>query len=119
MLRALKSPPSRFEDLAGCLRYMGRAKSLRQMDNAISKEAVRASALFQTKDIWLAKTVLLETEWVLRGLYRLAGDQLFAALRGLIALPNVQVGDPGAVLKALKWSKSGLDFAGGKLRRKP
>jgi len=31
------SPPSRLEDVAGCLRYAGKAKTLRQMENAIAK----------------------------------------------------------------------------------
>ena len=38
-LRPLKaSPPSRLEDVAGRLRYTGRAKTLQQMQNAIAKE---------------------------------------------------------------------------------
>jgi len=37
-LRPLRqSPPSRLEDVVGCLRYTGRAKTLRQMENAIAK----------------------------------------------------------------------------------
>jgi len=39
VLRPLKPfPPSRFEDVAGCLQYKGRAKTLKQMEDAISKE---------------------------------------------------------------------------------
>lgn len=38
VLRPLKLPPSSFEDVAGCLCYTGGAKTLKQMDNAISKE---------------------------------------------------------------------------------
>lgn len=39
MLRPAKPfPPSRFEDVAGCLRYKGPAKTLKQMEDAISKE---------------------------------------------------------------------------------
>jgi AbrB family looped-hinge helix DNA binding protein len=38
-LRPLRpSPPSRLEDVAGCLQYTGRAKTLRQMQKAIAKE---------------------------------------------------------------------------------
>ncbi|MGC9946847.1 MAG: AbrB/MazE/SpoVT family DNA-binding domain-containing protein [Bryobacteraceae bacterium] len=33
------SPPSRLEDVAGCLRYTGRPKTLLQMEKAIAKEA--------------------------------------------------------------------------------
>jgi AbrB family looped-hinge helix DNA binding protein len=37
MLRPLRSQPSRLEDVVGCLRYKGRAKTLRQMERAIAK----------------------------------------------------------------------------------
>jgi hypothetical protein len=37
-LRPLRlSPPSRFEDVAGCLRFAGRSKTLKQMEQAIWK----------------------------------------------------------------------------------
>jgi AbrB family looped-hinge helix DNA binding protein len=37
-LRPLRpSPPSRLEDVAGCLQYTGRAKTLQQMEKAIAK----------------------------------------------------------------------------------
>jgi len=37
-LRPLRqSQPSRLEDVVGCLRYTGRAKTLRQMEKAIAK----------------------------------------------------------------------------------
>jgi AbrB family looped-hinge helix DNA binding protein len=39
VLRPLRrSPPTRFEDVAGCLRYKGRAKTLKQMEGAILSE---------------------------------------------------------------------------------
>jgi AbrB family looped-hinge helix DNA binding protein len=38
-LRPLRpSPAARLEDVAGCLQYTGRAKSLRQMEKAIATE---------------------------------------------------------------------------------
>lgn len=38
-LRPLRpSQPSRLEDVAGCLRYTGRAKALQQMEKVIAKE---------------------------------------------------------------------------------
>lgn len=39
-LRPLRpSPPSRLEDVAGCLRYTGKAKTLQQMEKAVAKGA--------------------------------------------------------------------------------
>jgi predicted nucleic-acid-binding protein len=76
-------------------------------------QSQRAAALFQSNDIWISKTVLLETEWVLRKLYHFATGQVFAAFASLIGLSNVQVEDELAVARALEWAEAGLDFADG------
>ena len=76
-----------------------------------ARQAARASALFRTEEIWLSKSVLLETEWVLRSLYRFRGDRLCAAMLALTRLPKVRVEDPAAVSKALGWTSLGMDFA--------
>jgi predicted nucleic-acid-binding protein len=71
----------------------------------------RAAALFASEEIWIAKTVLLETEWVLRSLYGFSASELGVALRALAGLSNVHVEDGVAVARAFElWSK-GLDFA--------
>lgn len=45
LLRALKPfAPSRFEDVDGCLRYTGKAKTLDQMEAAIGAEVRRRHA---------------------------------------------------------------------------
>ena len=74
-------------------------------------QARRAGALFHEQEVWLAKSVLLETEWVLRRIYRLPAERIIAGILALIGLPNVQVEDQAAVVKALTWSSQGLDFA--------
>jgi predicted nucleic-acid-binding protein len=76
-----------------------------------ARQAARAEVLFRGQEIWLAKTVLLESEWVLRRLYHFPGDQTVAALRRLTALPNVRVEHATAVAKALDWAAAGLDLA--------
>ena len=35
-----------------------------------ARQAAQASALFRNEEIWLCKTVILESVWVLRSLYR-------------------------------------------------
>jgi predicted nucleic acid-binding protein len=55
--------------------------------------------------------VLLETEWVLRSLYRVAPDVLAGALRSLAGLPTAFLEDEIAIAKALDWFRDGLDFA--------
>jgi predicted nucleic-acid-binding protein len=76
-----------------------------------ARQAASAIALFRTEEIWLAKTVILETEWVLRSLYHFRGSQLASAILALTSLPAVRVEDPAAVSIALRWASSGMDFA--------
>lgn len=75
--------------------------------------AQRASRLFQTEQIWVAKTVLLETDWVLRSLYGFFAQDVGDAFRKLAGLPNVNLEDSPAVAQALAWLEAGIDFAEG------
>lgn len=75
------------------------------------KQGARAKRLFSSNRIFLPKTVLLETEWVLRRLYKFERDQVTDALRNLIALETLQTEDPQASRLALDWADEGLDFA--------
>ena len=62
-------------------------------------------------DLFVAKTVLLELEWILRGVYGLARRDVLRAFENLQALPNVEIEDRAAVESALAGLRSGLDFA--------
>jgi predicted nucleic-acid-binding protein len=75
------------------------------------KQAARAAELIRDNQIWISKTVLLETEWVLRSLYRFSPQSLGRALRALAGLEKVFLEDEIAVAKALEWFQEGLDFA--------
>jgi predicted nucleic-acid-binding protein len=74
-------------------------------------QAGRARALLLAEPVFLSKTVLLESEWVLRSGYRLARDAIATAFRSLLGLPGATVEDPPAVAQALAWYDNGLDFA--------
>ena len=71
----------------------------------------RAVALFRAHTIWLAKTVLLETEWVLRSAFELPASDIAQALRSLTALPGVRCEDLPAVRSAIEALSAGMDFA--------
>ncbi len=62
-------------------------------------------------DLFVAKTVLLELEWVLRGVYGFARRDVLRAFENLLALPNIEVEDRAAVESALAGLRAGLDFA--------
>jgi predicted nucleic-acid-binding protein len=71
----------------------------------------RVLDLFDQDDVFLTKTVLLETEWVLRSAYRFGTREVAQAIAAMIALPNVRYEDETEVRQALAWHRSGMDFA--------
>ena len=76
-------------------------------------QVARAARLFQREQVWIAKTVLVETEWVLRHLYGFSAQDTTDALQGLAGLSAVHLEDPLAVNQALSWLDAGVDFADG------
>ncbi|MFH1568027.1 MAG: type II toxin-antitoxin system VapC family toxin [Gemmatimonadota bacterium] len=76
-----------------------------------ARQAQGARRLIEGGPVWLTKTVLLETEWVLRYAYGLDRDAVAEALIKMCGLPQVVVEDPEAVVQALAWLGEGLDFA--------
>lgn len=71
----------------------------------------RVAALFTREAIYIPKTVLLETEWVLRRLYRLDRKAVTSAFRKVAGLANVELENPLVVTQALQWCDDGMDFA--------
>ncbi len=74
-------------------------------------QTARAAAIFRAGPVYIPKSVLLETEWVLRYSYDLKSDAILRALRALLGLPNVSTEDPSAVVAALNLLEKGFDFA--------
>lgn len=60
---------------------------------------------------FVAVTVLLEFEWVMRGFYQLPRAEIQAVLRALASIEHLMVDDRTAVLAALDAFEAGLDFA--------
>jgi predicted nucleic-acid-binding protein len=59
----------------------------------------------------LQKTVILETESVLRHLYRFGLARIADAFVALIALPDLVCEDTDAIADAIQWMRAGMDFA--------
>ncbi len=70
-----------------------------------------AGRILEAGDVFVPKTVLLELEWVLRGVAGRPAAKVIACLSHLIALPGVTVEDHDQVETALRHSKRGMDFA--------
>ena len=66
---------------------------------------------FQTHQIFIPDTVILETEWVLRWAYEFEPPQIVAAFKKLLGLPSVHVKSITLISLAIEWHEKGLDFA--------
>ena len=73
--------------------------------------AAAARSLFARESIWIAKTVLLETGWVLRSLYGFEEDAIRDSFTKLLGLENVRMEDEASVAVALALTAHGIDFA--------
>lgn len=74
-------------------------------------QSPRARDLISDNDIWVAVTVVLETECVLRSGYRFAPADFADALCALAGLPRLQLQHPAEVAQALTLHRRGMDFA--------
>lgn len=85
---------------------------VRYVTNDDPLQAKRALALLSREnEVFLAKTVLLELEWVLRAVYELPHRNILRALLQILGLPNVRAELPEQVATALGHYENGLDFA--------
>ncbi|WP_456384945.1 type II toxin-antitoxin system VapC family toxin [Desulfolithobacter sp.] len=72
---------------------------------------LKARHIFSTEQIFIADTVLLETERVLRFAYKFKPDEIRQALTKLLGLENVHVNRPENLAEVLRLYGEGLDFA--------
>ena len=74
-------------------------------------QAARARTLIEAGEIFVATSVLLEAEWVLRSGYGFSGERIVQALRDFAGLPGITLEDAQLAARALDWTEQGLDFA--------
>lgn len=74
-------------------------------------QAGKSRQVFRENIVWISKTVILETEWVLRGAYRLSKEVINDTLRALVEMEDVMIEDYEVVQHALYSHKRGWDFA--------
>ncbi len=75
------------------------------------EQADKARKVIGQEPVFVPRTVMLEVEWVLRGVYALPVERIIPALRALAGLPGVSVEDAPLVAQAMDWAEAGLDFA--------
>jgi predicted nucleic-acid-binding protein len=74
-------------------------------------QAAAAGALFKSGPVWVAKTVLLETGWVLRSQYGFDESAVRDAFTRLLGLKNVHTEDKPAMAAALALTVDGIELA--------
>ena len=80
-------------------------------DDAQAAKQRPAAVAALSERAFVAVTVLLELEWVMRGFYELPARDISRALRALASVEHITVEDRDAVLVALDGFDKGLDFA--------
>jgi len=84
---------------------------VRLLTNDDPIQARRAVKILKSDDIYIPKTVILETEWVLRYAYEIVRSNIINGFQKLLGLPNVSVEDPDSIYQAVKWYEENFDFA--------
>ena len=84
---------------------------MRILTNDDPTQAHRAVKLLKRDAIFIPKTVLLETEWVLRHAYEIRRSNIILGFQKLLGLPNVSVEDPDSIYQAISWYENKFDFA--------
>ena len=84
---------------------------VRLLANDDPDQTARALRLLKEDRVFVASTVILETEWVLRSAYRADRGAIQQSLRKFLALPNVFIENEYAMLQALEAHAAGMDLA--------
>jgi predicted nucleic-acid-binding protein len=75
------------------------------------KQAAAAKALFADGPVWIAKTVLLETAWVLRSSYGFDDKAIVDVFTKLLGVENVHAEDESSIAAALSLAAQGIGLA--------
>jgi predicted nucleic-acid-binding protein len=75
------------------------------------RQEAAARSLFASERIWIAKTVLLETGWVLQSLYGFDDSAIRDAFTKLLGLRNVCAEDESTIAAALALTSQGIELA--------
>lgn len=78
---------------------------------AARQRKVALRIMQRSPSLFVPRTVVLELEWVMRGLYGFEADSIAGAFEHLLGIANVAVEDRDLVQAALGQMRDGLDFA--------
>ena len=70
-----------------------------------------AEQLINNNDVFISRTVLLETEWVLRSIYKISRSDIASFFERTLITENIIMESATEVGQAIEWYKLGADFA--------
>ncbi|WP_020559988.1 type II toxin-antitoxin system VapC family toxin [Thiofilum flexile] len=70
-----------------------------------------AEQLINNSEVFISRTVLLESEWVLRSIYKISRSDIASFFEHVLITENILVENLIEVRQALEWYKLGADFA--------
>lgn len=84
---------------------------IRFLVNDDPDQSAKARDFIAREKVFVALTVILEAEWVLRSGYGFDRATVVKALRAFAGLPNILIDNRAALASALEWAEAGMDFA--------
>ncbi|QND61383.1 type II toxin-antitoxin system VapC family toxin [Mesorhizobium huakuii] len=84
---------------------------VRYLTNDHPEQSSRARRVIDDRQVFVAVTVILEAEWVLRSAYGYHQATVVRALRAFGGLPTVEIEDAALVSSALDLVEAGVDLA--------
>jgi predicted nucleic-acid-binding protein len=84
---------------------------VRLVVNDDEKQAAKAEKLLETNQVFISRTVLLETEWVLRSIYKQSRSDVSGFMDNALNTENILIENAAEVRNAIVWYKLGADFA--------
>jgi len=79
--------------------------------NDDQQQAEIAEHLLETQQVFIPRTVLLETEWVLRSIYKKSRTEISTFFSKALITTNLIIENSLEVKNAVKWYSLGADFA--------
>ena len=84
---------------------------IEERDAGGRKQHIAAKRIMSQLALFVPRTVVLELEWVMRGGYGYAREEIAGVIEHLLGLPNVTVENWQMVSDAANAYRAGLDFA--------
>ena len=84
---------------------------VRLATNDQPQQAEIAENLLTSNQVFISRTVLLETEWVLRSRYKIGVTEISGFMSALLNQDTIIIENDQQIEQALKWYDMGADFA--------